>query len=140
MARRPSRRDDAVTTEPVSDYDADDQFVGGMDLSTGLAIFTTLFILFGIGWIYQVGLVGMYDVGKVDGDPGYYRGRDSRLADDAPLPDDEDMGDEDMGGEDMGGEGDGGDEGGDEGGDGSGDEGDGGDEGGDGGGDDEEWD
>ena len=52
MARRPSQRDDAVTTEPVADFDAEDAFVGGTDLSTALCIFTCLFIVFGIGLIY----------------------------------------------------------------------------------------
>ena len=135
MARRPSRRDDAVTTEPVSDYDPEDQFVGGMDLATGLAIFTTLFILFGIGWIYKAGLVDMYDVGK---DPmDHYRGVDTRLRPDQQQPADEGTGEEDTGGGEEGG----GDESGG-GGEGGGDEG-GGDEGGekksDEGGD-EEWD
>jgi hypothetical protein len=61
MARKPSQRDDAVTTEPVSDIDVEDQFVGGMDLATGLCLFTFLFILTGIGFVYW-NLRSQYDV------------------------------------------------------------------------------
>lgn len=74
MARRPSQRDDAVTTEPVSDFDVDDQFVGGTDLSTALCIFTFLFILSGIGFVYY-NLRTQYDIGRDEMDhyPGYVR-------------------------------------------------------------------
>lgn len=72
MARRPSQRDDAVTTEPVSDFDVEDQFVGGTDLSTALCIFTFLFILSGIGFVYY-NLRTQYDIGIDPSEhyPGY---------------------------------------------------------------------
>ena len=123
MARRPSRRDDAVTTEPVSDFEPEDAFVGGMDLATAITIFTFLFILFGIGVTYYE-LKDKYDVGVEEGfrypDRINSSGSDDGGGDDGGEEDVEEDGEE--GGDEEGEEG--GDEGGEEGDEEGGDEGD----------------
>jgi len=95
MARRSGRQE--VTTEPVSEYDSDDASSGGMDLATGLAIFTFIFIVGGIILTYME-LKDKYDVGKESGDPSIYKPYDPRLGPDSAVDPD------DLGGEDEGGE------------------------------------
>ena len=75
MARRPSRREDAVTTEPVPEGDDPDAFVGGMDLGTAILIFCFLGVVLGIG-LTAYELKTQYDSWTDDIDK--YQGKDPK--------------------------------------------------------------